>query len=456
MRGHALELTGGDVGRELFALTGPLLLGNILQQFYNAADAWIIGRFVGQNAFAAVGVGGTVMNLFVFLLSGCCTGFSVLFAQFFGAKDLRSFRRECFLAVCCGGGATVALSLLALPCLSPLLRAMRTPAEVAPACRAYLVIVCLGLAATYFYNLCAAMLRSVGNTSAALVILLSAMALNIGLDLWFVAGLDFGVKGAAWATVISQGVSALLCYVYLKKNLPQLLFGREDAKLDRSLLKQSASLGLLSALHQSSLYIGKLLIQGTVNAMGTDMITAYTAATRIEGFANSFGDSGAAAMSIFIAQNVGARDKERVMEGFRKGMLLLCAAGLALSGAMYLTAHAGIALMSSQTSDAILRNGTDYLRQISAFYVLCFAGNAFVGWFRGLGMVNIPVAGTCFHISVRVLLSWLLIGKMGLRAVALATGAGWVGVVIFQTVVFRTSERERRLLDLRPAESPAD
>lgn len=93
MRGHALELTGGDVGRELFALTGPLLLGNILQQFYNAADAWIIGRFVGQNAFAAVGVGGTVMNLFVFLLSGCCTGFSVLFAQFFGAKDLRSFRR---------------------------------------------------------------------------------------------------------------------------------------------------------------------------------------------------------------------------------------------------------------------------------------------------------------------------------------------------------------------------
>ena len=192
---HTQDLTQGNIYRELWLLTLPLLLGNILQQFYNAADAWIVGRFVGQDAFAAVGVGGTVMNLFIFILSGCCAGFSVLFAQLYGAGDLAAFRKEGFLSVAYGGGAAAALSALALAFLSPLLRLIQTPPEVAEQCGAYLAIVCCGLIATYYYNLCAAILRAVGNTSAALAILFAAMALNIVLDLWFVAGMNWSRLG---------------------------------------------------------------------------------------------------------------------------------------------------------------------------------------------------------------------------------------------------------------------
>ena len=444
---HTQDLTQGNIYRELWLLTLPLLLGNILQQFYNAADAWIVGRFVGQDAFAAVGVGGTVMNLFIFILSGCCAGFSVLFAQLYGAGDLAAFRKEGFLSVAYGGGAAAALSALALAFLSPLLRLIQTPPEVAEQCGAYLAIVCCGLIATYYYNLCAAILRAVGNTSAALAILFAAMALNIVLDLWFVAGMNWGIRGAAWATVISQALSAALCFLYLRKALPELLFRREDVGMDGELLKRSVSYGLLSALHQSSLYIGKLLVQGAVNSMGTEMIAAYTATTRIEGFANSIGDSGAAAASIFTAQNVGNRNGARTREGFRKSFVLLAAIGLALSVLLYVTARAGVVLMTGETSGTVVDNGVAYMRLIAWFYVLCYAGNAFVGWFRGLGMVNIPVIGTCFHITVRVILSWLLIRRMGLSAVALATGIGWVGVVTFQTLMWKLSRRQKRILE---------
>lgn len=443
---HTLNLTQGNIYRELLQLMAPLLAGNILQQFYNAADAWIIGRYVGQEAFAAVGVGGTVMNLFIFILSGCCSGFSVLFAQFYGAEDRSSFRKESYLAIVWGGGATVVFSLLALLCLSPLLRLIQTPPAVAAACILYLRVVCCGLVATYFYNLFAAILRAVGNTAAALGILFVAMTLNIGLDLLFVAWYGWGIQGAAWATIIAQALSALLCFAYVKRVLPELLFRREDVKMDWELLKKSAVFGLLSALHQSSLYIGKLLVQGAVNSVGTDMIAAYTAATRVEGFSNSFGDSGAAAVAIFVAQNIGHRGSGRAREGFRKGMCLLSAMGLALSIILYITAYGSITLMTSQTSGPVVENGAAYLRLVAIFYVLCFVGSAYVGWFQGLGMINIPVIGTCFHISVRVILSWLLIGRMGLPAVALATGIGWIGVTTFQTLINCFSPRLRKIL----------
>lgn len=444
---HTRNLTQGNIYRQLLQLMTPLLVGNILQQFYNAADAWIIGRYVGQNAFAAVGVGGTVMNLFIFILSGCCSGFSVLFAQFYGAEDLRSFRKESYLSMVWGGGATIALSLTALLLLSPLLRLIHTPPEVLAECRAYLAIVCCGLAATYFYNLFAAILRAVGNTVAALAILFVSMALNVGLDFWFVAELTWGIRGAAWATVLAQALSALLCFFYVRRMLPELLFRREDAVLDRELLKKSLTFGLFSALHNSSLYIGKLLIQGAVNAMGTGMIAAYTATTRVEGFANSFGDSGGTAISIFIAQNIGNHGVERVKEGFRKGMKLMAVIGLTLSGILYVTATDSITLMTSQSGGPVVESGAAYLRVVAVFYILCFVGCTYVGWFRGLGMVNIPVIGTTFHITVRVILSWLLIGRMGLPAVALATGIGWMVVTSFQTLVYCFSSRQQNILN---------
>lgn len=339
---YTTNLTEGNIKRELFILMLPLLLGNILQQLYNTIDAIIVGRFVSQTAFAAVGVAGTIMNLFIFILSGSCTGISIIFAHFYGANDLSSFRKESFLATIFGATLTFVLSIFSILILSPLLNIINTPHEVASIATSYLNIIFCGLIATYFYNLLSATLRAVGNTKSALIILMFSMIMNTVLDLVFVAVCNFGIQGAAFATVLSQTLASLLCFIYIRKNISFLLFKKEDMKFEWKLLKLTISYSLISALHQSSLYIGKLLVQGAVNIMGTDMITAYTATTRIEGFANSFGDSGAEAISIFVAQNTGNKDRKRAKQGFYTGLIIMVCLGIGLSLIMYFFSETAI------------------------------------------------------------------------------------------------------------------
>lgn len=214
--------------------------------------------------------------------------------------------------------------------------------------------------------------------------------------------------------------------------------------MDGELLKQTAHLSFVTALHQSSLYIGKLLVQSAVNTGGTDMISAYTATTRIEGFANSFGDSGSAATSVLVAQNRGAGKDERVKESFRSSLFLMLAMGLAMSLIMYVSASTSVGFMLGTRSGAAFENARDYLKLVALFYTLCFTGNTFAGYFNGIGKVCVPFLGATSHIALRVVLSWLLVGKMGLPAVALATGLGWVLVNALWTFVKWRMEKKQK------------
>lgn len=434
------DLTSGNIKTQLFTLALPLLAGSILQQLYNTADTVILGRYAGMEAFGAVGVAGTVMNLFIFILSGSCTGMTVLFAQFYGRKAMDQFRMESFLTLIFGGGLTVVFSLSAVMMTEPLLRLIHTPASVFPYAKSYLMIIFSGLIVTYLYNLFSSILRAAGNTKAAFLFLAAAIITNIVLDLLFIAKARMGTAGAALATVLAQLLSVLLCIIYMKNRYPELLFTGKDMHFDRAMAKKTLSFSFAAALHQSSLYIGKLLIQGTVNTLGTEAVYGYTAATRIEGFANSFGDSQSQALSVFTAQNWGAGKKDRVRLGIKHGFLLLAAMGLALSLLMYTKAVPLTALLTGDGHSQAITAGSGYLRTISAFYILCFIGNVFVGYFRGIGLVKVPVTGAALHISIRVLLSCLLAPELGLTAVSLATGAGWAAVVLFFLAQFFRSK----------------
>lgn len=430
-------LTQGSIPQQLIWLTLPLICGNILQQLYNTVDAFIIGRFLGSTAFGAVGVAGTVMNLFIFILSGCCTGIAVLFAQFYGSRDLASFRREGFLSLVFGLLLTAVLGLGGLVLLGPLLGLIQTPGELRPLVTEYLNVIFLGLPVTFLYNLGSAALRAAGNTLAALFPLMAATALNVGLDILFVGGFSMGIAGAAVATVLAQGFAALLALGYLRWRMPQLLFGREDLHLDWDMLRRTASFGLVSALQQSAVYIGKLLVQGAVNSMGNEAINAYTAATRIEGFASSFGDSGAEAVSVFVAQNTGAGEKKRVKRGFFTGMALMIALGLTMSLIMFVGARASLTLMLGESGLDALEGGMAYLRLIALVYVMCFIGSAYVGLYRGIGWVSVPVIGSSLQITIRVILAYALADSWGVAGVALATGIGWSAIITYQTVLYR-------------------
>ncbi len=423
------DLTDGSIPRHLLRLAATLILGNILQQLYNTVDALILGRFAGEVEFAAVGVAGSVMNLFLFVIVGGCTGVSVILAQLYGAGELAAFRREHWLSLVFGCGAVavgIGAGLLVLP---PLLGLIQTPAELTALVSAYLRIILISLPAAFFYNhLYGALLRAIGRANAALLALAAAVIVNLALDYLFIARARWGIAGAAWATAISQAVSAALCVVYLRVCAPELFFTRADCRMDGTLLRRTAHFSLVTALHQSSLYIGKLFVQGAVNTGGTAMISAYTAATRIEGFANSFGDSGSAATSVLTAQNRGAGKEARVEETFRSSLLLMLGMGLSMSLIMYVSAGAAARFLLGAGQEAALANAREYLRVIAVFYTLCFTGNTFAGYFDGVGRVSVPLIGAASHIALRAVLSWLLVGRLGLSAVALATGIGWLMV----------------------------
>ena len=435
------DLTRGPIRAQFLALAVPLLAGNILQQLYNTVDAVIVGKFVGDSAFAAVGVAGSVMNLFLFLISGGCTGVSVLLAQLHGAGDEEKFRTDFFLSTVFGGGLTLALTLLGILVLTPLLRVLQTPEDVLIHAAAYLQIIFLGFLASFAYHLCSGVLRAVGNTQAALMFLSISMAVNLVLDVVFIAGFGLGVAGAAWATVIAQGLAAVLCIVYLKTRFPELVFRRSDMVYDGELLRRTAHFSFSSALQMCGLYIGKLVVQGAVNSMGTSAISAYTAATRIEGFANSFGDSGSAAMSVFIGQNTGAKNYKRIKQGFREGEWMLAGFGLFMSLVMIVGAPVLLPLVLPKGDGSSLAPAMGYLRLVACFYLFNFLGSGLSGYYRGRGRVNLPVIGSTGHITLRAILSWLWAAWLGLPAVALATGLGWIGVVTFWFIVMCRTER---------------
>ena len=246
---------------------------------------------------------------------------------------------------------------------------------------------------------------------------------------------DLAFFAATLATVLAQTLAAGLCAVYLRLRFPELMFRRADMVLDLPLLKRTAHFSFVTALHMCSLYIGKLLVQGTVNSLGEDAIIAFTAATRVEGFANSFGDSGSAAMAVFVGQNTGAGEDRRVRDGFFQGQKLLLSFGVFMSLVMILGAEPCLRLVLPAGNESGLGPAMDYLRLVACFYLFNFLGSGLAGYFRGRGRVNVPVIGATGHISLRVVLSFLLAPLVGLPAVALATGLGWIGVVAFWSVL---------------------
>ena len=431
----AENYTSGNIKIAMIRLSIPLILGNILQQLYNTIDAWVVGKFAGTEEFAAIGVAGTVMNLFLFAIVGACVGISVLFSQLYGLGDMEQFRKEHFQSLMIGIVGSIVLALLGFVSMPMLLHVMRTPKEIEGYVRGYLSIILLGLPAAYIYNLYNSLLRSVGNVKAALYILAAAAGGNLVLDLLFVGKLQWGIEGAAIATVLAQIFSAILCMGYLRTAMREFMFRRKDWGISGDLLKKTVSFGMISALHQAGLYIGKFFVQGAINTGGTDLIAAYTATTRIEGFANSFGDSGASATSVVVAQNYGAGKKDRVKKSFWDSFLLLMLLGPVSSVILYTTAGSTVAFMLGSRTGIAYEQAVKYLHLVSLFYVFCFIGNTFVGSFNGQGHPIYTCIGAISHISIRVVISWIFIGAYALPAVAVGTGIGWVYVNVFWAVM---------------------
>ena len=426
-----IDLTVGSPMRHLVYLAIPMVFGNILQEFYNTIDAFVVGRYAGEAEFAAIGIAGTVMNLFLFIIVGCCTGFSILFAQAFGQKNLSELRRQHFSGLLAGALVTVVLMVVGGLGMSLLLRLLKTPTNLQLYVSTYLFYIFLSLPAVLFYNLFASLLRSAGDTKAALYVLAAAVSMNLVLDIIFVAVCNQGISGAAIATALTQIFSAVAAYIYMRHTHREMLLTKEDCRIGIHQIARSLKFGLTTGLHHCSIYLGKIMVQGVVNTGGTEVIAAYTAATRIEGFANSFGSSGSTATSILTAQNHGAGNHSRVKATYKDSLLLLGGMGLLSTVLMLVTAPQTIGFMLGTHEGMAYTEAIRYFRTVALFYLFCFTGNTFTGYFNGKGRIRLPFVGALGHISFRVIGSYLLFGHLGLTAVALATGLGWLGANIF-------------------------
>ena len=421
------DLTRGPVMKTMLLFAVPMILGNLLQQCYNVADTLIVGRFLGADALAAVGSAFTLMTFLTSILLGLSLGSGAVFSICFGRRDYARMREGFLASFVLLAAVTAVLTALVFAFTEQILDFMRVTGTVRALMRAYLVVIFAGLPAVFLYNYFAALLRSVGNSTSPLIFLAVSAVMNIGLDLWFVVGLDRGVAGAAEATVISQYVSGVGIFLYTLKKFPALRVKGERVRLRLARVKEIASFSALTCVQQSIMNLGILLVQGLVNSFGTTVMAAFAAAVKIDSFAympvQDFGN----AFSTFIAQNYGAGEQERMRAGLRgavKASICFC---ILISALIWLLGEPLMTLFIDAREAAVIAEGVRYLRIEGSFY--CGIGCLFLlyGLYRAVGRPGMSVVLTVVSLGTRVALAYALsaIPALGVAGIWWSVPIGW-------------------------------
>lgn len=445
-----LNLTQGGITGTLLRFTLPMMAGALLQQCYNIADTLIVGQFVGPKALAAVGSAYTLMVFLCSILLGLSLGSSTVFSQQYGRGSLSALRHSTWVSFVLILAITVVLNVAAFLALDPILRFLQVPAEVYPLMHDYLWIIFWGILFTFIYNFYAALLRAVGDSVTPLWFLSLSVVLNIGLDLIFILTLDWGIEGAAAATVIAQGAAALGIVIYTYRKRPELKIRRDEIYLDRATLKEITEFSTLTCVQQSVMNLGILMVQGLVNSFGTVVMAAFAAAVKIDAFAympvQEFGN----AFSTFVAQNFGARKRQRIRRGIRQALLITCLFSLAVSLLIFLFAEPLMLIFVKPDEVEILRIGAQYLRIEGAFYVLIGILFLLYGYYRSVRMPGMSVVLTVFSLGTRVALSYALasLPMVGVTGIWWSIPIGWfiadlVGIVYYKL----SAARVGRLMD---------
>jgi len=430
------DMTRGNTTRILIKFAIPLLLGNLFQQLYNTTDAIIVGRYIGKNALAAVGVANPIMSVAIFFIFGICIGTSVLMAQLFGAGKYDELKKEVSTSLIAGIIFTIALSIVWMLIITG------TPGEILDDADIFLKIIFGGLIFSFLYNFYSSSLRAIGDSNTPLIFLIISCVLNAVLCIVFVAGFKLGVAGSAIATVIAQGISSLLCVAYVYTRIPLLSLKKDELVVEKDLLKLSLQYSWVTALQQTCIYIGKLMVQGVVNPFGTNAIAAYNSVTRIDSFVMAGGESLSASVATYSAQNKGAGRTDRIMEGFKKSAAIMAVYSIIIGLAIYFKAEGIMKLFVSADEKEVISIGIGYLKAISFFYMLSNINNVFQGLFRGIGKLRITFFATFIQIIIRVALSYILAPHFGIASVCYAIAAGWVVMLVYEMLSYRKYFKE--------------
>lgn len=420
------DLTRGSIPKSLFFFALPMMAGNLLQQFYNIADTLIVGRVLGKNALAAVGSVYTLMTFLTSVFLGLSMGAGALFSIYLGKKKMENLRLAVYHAFLLIMIVTILLNGVVYLFLNPILAFLRVPAEVWNPMKDYLLIIFGGLIATSLYNFFACMLRALGNSAVPLYFLAVSAIINIILDLLFIIGFHWGIRGAAAATITAQYISAIGITIYVLCRCQNVVTGWGHIPWNRRILKEILNLSTLTCLQQSVMNFGILMVQGLVNSFGATIMAAFAAAVKIDTFAylpvQDFGN----AFSTFTAQNYGAGNHSRIRAGIRQAFIMSISFSIVISLIIFLFAAPLMKIFIVPSEHAVIAAGVQYLRIEGNFY--CGIGCLFLlyGYYRAINRAEMSVVLTVISLGLRVLLAYILSGVIGVTGIWIAIPIGWL------------------------------
>ncbi|GAB6167931.1 MATE family efflux transporter [Clostridium carnis] len=442
------DMTTGNPVKLILTFSIPLLIGNIFQQFYSMVDTIIVGRYLGVDALAAVGSTGAMAFLVNGFVIGLTGGFAVLVAQRFGANDDEGVRRAVASSLVLSAIMTVVVTFISIISARPLLELMNTPSNIIDDSLSYIIVIYAGNVAIIFYNILSSILRALGDSKTPLYFLIVSSILNIILDIVFIVNFSMGVAGAAYATIISQSVSAILCVIYIIKRFPILKLKKKHWKIRKNYVQKQLRIGIPMALQFAITAAGAMILQGALNAFGSTVIAAYTAASKVEQLVMQPAVTFGVTMATYAGQNLGAGKIDRIKEGVKKCTMISITVSIVSSIVVILFGGAFTRLFMSGNDPSVIEYSRQYLNTVSIFFIPLGLIFIYRNTLQGIGDSFIPMMAGVAELVARTAVAFILPSILGFAGICLAGPAAWIaaatplGITYFKRIKEMLNEKE--------------
>lgn len=434
-------MTVGEPIGLILGFAVPLLIGNLFQQFYNMVDTAVVGYHLGDSAIAAIGAVSSLYTLLINFANGLNTGYGIVVTQRFGAHDAKGMKQAIAGMLVLDLAVSATLTALALTFLHPLMRFLNVPEEIFTLSDSYIRVICCGIVTTVGYNMFAAILRAVGNSRTPLYFLILSSLLNIGLDVLFVMGLDMGIGGAAVATVIAQGVSAVGCGVYVLRHYRDMLPGKQEFQLPASMLRELITAGLSVAMMNGVVELGSVFFSRANNLLGETYIAAYAAGRKLLIMMIQPQATIAVANSTFVGQNWGARKFERIQTTLNKVFLMELGWGVIATTIIYCFGGPLVRLTTGTGDPEVVGSAVLSLRIHFAAFPFLGVLFALRNALQSMGRKLIPVISSCIELLMKILAAFVLIPRLGFLGSCITEPVTWILMVSFLYFYYRTQKR---------------
>lgn len=441
-----VDLLKDNIWKALIYFAFPMFVANVFQQLYNTVDTMIVGNILGDGSLAAIGASTAIYELLVGFALGVGNGLSIVTARCYGAKDENLLKKSVAGSIIIGIFLTIIIMLISIFLLYPLLTLLQTPIDIIDEAYSYIFIVTIFVGVMFAYNLLAGLLRAIGNSMMPLIFLIISSVINVVLDILFIAQFHIGISGAAIATVIAQGVSAILCFIYIFKRTPMLIPRKEHFHIDISLYKELLGQGFSMGFMLCIVSMGTVILQSAINKLGYLTIAGHVAARKLNSFCAMPATSLCMAISTFVSQNKGANQKERIRQGVRCANLIACVCGVAITIILFFVAPLFVKLISGSTNSTVINNGVMYLRINAPFYavlgILLNLRNAL----QGLGKKIVPLISSVIECLGKMIFVAIFIPILGYYGVIICEPVIWCFMTLQLAYSFYTDEYMKKSL----------